>query len=167
MKHNQAEIDIYWMQYALDLADRAEMLGEVPIGAVLIDEQNNLIGEGWNQPIYLHDPSAHAEIMALRQAGEKLQNYRLLNTTLYVTLEPCAMCAGAILHSRIKRLVFATPDYKTGVLGSRFHLFNDYNMNHRVQITQGVLQAPCSEKLSQFFQRRRKEKKQAKINHQD
>ena len=142
--------DQKFMQYALALADKAAMMGEIPVGAVLVDEQGNIVAEGWNQSITLSDPTAHAEIMALRQAGQKLQNYRLLNLTLYVTLEPCPMCAGAILHSRIKRLVFGASDYK------------DYRMNHIVEITAGVLAEECSAKISQFFQKRRAEQKQAK-----
>lgn len=117
----QSDMDEKWMRHALRLADKAEQLGEIPVGAVLVDEQGNLLGEGWNLSISESDPTAHAEIVALRQGGQRLQNYRLLNTTLYVTLEPCTMCAGAILHSRIKRLVFGASDYKTGAVGSRFH----------------------------------------------
>lgn len=117
----QSDMDEKWMRHALRLADKAEQLGEIPVGAVLVDEQGNLLGEGWNLSISESDPTAHAEIVALRQGGQYLQNYRLLNTTLYVTLEPCTMCAGAILHSRIKRLVFGAADYKTGAVGSRFH----------------------------------------------
>ncbi|MFQ1022543.1 tRNA adenosine(34) deaminase TadA [Avibacterium paragallinarum] len=147
------------MRYALSLADKAEALGEIPVGAVLVDEAGNILAEGWNLSIIHNDPTAHAEIVALRQAGEKRQNYRLLNTTLYVTLEPCTMCAGAILHSRIKRLVFGASDLKTGAVGSRFHFFDDYKMNHSVEITSGVLQAECSQKLSRFFQKRREQKK--------
>ncbi|OBX03865.1 tRNA-specific adenosine deaminase [Gallibacterium genomosp. 3] len=156
------EQDQKFMQYALTLADKAAAMGEVPVGAVLVDEQGNILAEGWNQSITLSDPTAHAEIIALRQAGQKIQNYRLLNTTLYVTLEPCPMCAGAILHSRIKRLVFGAMDYKTGAIGSRFHLFEDYRMNHVVEITAGVLAEQCSNKISQFFQQRREQQKLAK-----
>ncbi|MXN88281.1 tRNA adenosine(34) deaminase TadA [Pasteurella canis] len=152
-------LDEKWMKYALTLADKAEALGEIPVGAVLLDDEGNIIGEGWNLSIINSDPTAHAEIIALRQAGQKLQNYRLLNTTLYVTLEPCTMCAGAILHSRIKRLVFGASDYKTGAVGSRFHFFDDYKMNHCVEITSGVLQEECSQKLSAFFQKRREQQK--------
>ncbi|KGQ70945.1 tRNA adenosine(34) deaminase TadA [Chelonobacter oris] len=151
--------DQLFMQRALELADYAESLGEIPVGAVLVDVDGKIIGEGWNASILQHDPTAHAEIEAIRQGASALQNYRLLNTTLYVTLEPCTMCAGAILHSRIKRLVFGACDYKTGAVGSRFHLFDDYKMNHVLQITAGVLEQQCSEKLSRFFQRRRLEKK--------
>lgn len=155
----QLELDEKWMSYALQLANKAEALGEIPVGAVLVDEQGNILGEGWNLSIQQNDPTAHAEIVALRQAGQKLQNYRLLNSTLYVTLEPCTMCAGAILHSRIKRLVFGASDYKTGAVGSRFHFFSDYKMNHSLEITGGVLQDQCSQKLSVFFQKRREQKK--------
>ncbi|AVI99639.1 putative Cytosine/adenosine deaminase [Haemophilus influenzae] len=147
------------MRYALTLADKAEALGEIPVGAVLVDDSGNIIGEGWNLSIVQNDPTAHAEIIALRNGAKNIQNYRLLNTTLYVTLEPCTMCAGAILHSRIKRLVFGASDYKTGAIGSRFHFFDDYKMNHTLEITSGVLAEDCSQKLSTFFQKRREEKK--------
>lgn len=152
------------MRHALSLADRAESLGEIPVGAVLVDSEGNILGEGWNLSITENDPTAHAEIVALRNAAKKVQNYRLLNTTLYVTLEPCTMCAGAILHSRIQRLVFGALDYKTGAVGSRFHFFDDYQMNHTVEITGGVLAQECGEKLSAFFRKRRAEKKLEKIS---
>ena len=155
----RSEFDEKMMHYALDLADKAEALGEIPVGAVLVDEKDNIIGEGWNLSIVQSDPTAHAEIIALRNGAKNIQNYRLLNTTLYVTLEPCTMCAGAILHSRIKRLVFGASDYKTGAVGSRFHFFDDYKMNHTLEITSGVLAEECSQKLSAFFQKRREEKK--------
>lgn len=162
MENSVQEQDLFFMQQALKLADKAEQQGEIPVGAILVDENAQIIAEGWNQSIMLNDPTAHAEIIALRQAGEKQQNYRLTNLTLYVTLEPCPMCAGAILHSRIKRLVFGASDYKTGAIGSRFHLFNDFRMNHLVEIEQGILAEECSQKISLFFQRRRAEKKQNK-----
>ena len=155
----RSEFDEKMMRYALELADKAEALGEIPVGAVLVDDAENIIGEGWNLSIVQSDPTAHAEIIALRDGAKHLQNYRLLNTTLYVTLEPCTMCAGAILHSRIKRLVFGASDYKTGAVGSRFHFFDDYKMNHTLEITSGVLVEECSQKLSVFFQKRREEKK--------
>ncbi len=151
--------DRLMMRHALSLADKAEQIGEIPVGAVLVDEQGEIIGEGWNLSIVNSDPTAHAEIVALRHAAQKVRNYRLLNTTLYVTLEPCTMCAGAILHSRIKRLVFGASDYKTGAVGSRFHFFDDYKMNHSVAITGGVVQEECSQKLSAFFQKRREQKR--------
>ncbi len=162
-----ANFDEKMMRYALSLADKAEALGEIPVGAVLVDETGNILAEGWNLSITHNDPTAHAEIVALRQAGEKRQNYRLLNTTLYVTLEPCTMCAGAILHSRIRRLVFGASDLKTGAVGSRFHFFDEYKMNHSVEITSGVLQEECSQKLSRFFQKRREQKKLEKQVHKE
>ncbi|OOF80306.1 tRNA adenosine(34) deaminase TadA [Rodentibacter caecimuris] len=152
------------MRLALDLADKAESLGEIPVGAVLVDSEGNVLGEGWNLSITENDPTAHAEIVALRHAAKKVQNYRLLDTTLYVTLEPCTMCAGAILHSRIRRLVFGASDYKTGAVGSRFHFFDDYQMNHTVEITGGILAGECGEKLSAFFRKRRAEKRSEKVN---
>ena len=155
----RSEFDEKMMRYALELADKAEALGEIPVGAVLVDDARNISGEGWNLSFVQSDPTAHAEIIALRDGAKHLQNYRLLNTTLYVTLEPCTMCAGAILHSRIKRLVFGASDYKTGAVGSRFHFFDDYKMNHTLEITSGVLAEECSHKLSAFFQKRREEKK--------
>ena len=155
----RSEFDEKMMRYALELADKAEALGEIPVGAVLVDDARNIIGEGWNLSIVQSDPTAHAEIIALRNGAKNIQNYRLLNSTLYVTLEPCTMCAGAILHSRIKRLVFGASDYKTGAIGSRFHFFDDYKKNHTLEITSGVLAEECSQKLSTFFQKRREEKK--------
>ncbi len=156
--------DVQMMRRALELADKAEELGEIPVGAVLVDDSGKIIGEGWNLSIVHSDPTAHAEIVALRHAAQCIQNYRLLNTTLYVTLEPCTMCAGAILHSRIKRLVFGASDAKTGAVGSRFHFFDDYKMNHSLEITGGVLQEECSRKLSAFFQKRREQKKAEKTS---
>lgn len=156
------EQDFHFMQYALSLADKAEAEGEIPVGAVLVDSMGNVIGEGWNRSIVLSDPTAHAEIQAIRMAGQQRQNYRLLDTTLYVTLEPCTMCAGAILHSRIGRLVFGASDYKTGAVGSRFHFFDDYKMNHFLHIRGGVMATECSQKISAFFRKRRGEQKQQK-----
>ncbi|WP_298669861.1 tRNA adenosine(34) deaminase TadA [uncultured Haemophilus sp.] len=158
----RSDLDEKFMQHALMLADRAEALGEIPVGAVLVDDEGNILGEGWNLSIIENDPTAHAEIVALRNAAQNIQNYRLLNTTLYVTLEPCTMCAGAILHSRIKRLVFGASDYKTGSVGSRFHFFDDYKMNHTLEITSGVLAEKCGQKLSDFFKKRREQKKEEK-----
>ncbi|PVX41357.1 tRNA-adenosine deaminase [Pasteurella langaaensis DSM 22999] len=150
------------MEHALTLADKAQSLGEIPVGAVLVDENGEIIGKGWNLSIVNNDPTAHAEIVALRNGARKIGNYRLLNCTLYVTLEPCTMCAGAILHSRIKRLVFGAYDYKTGAVGSRFHFFDDYKMNHFLEVTAGVLAEKCGQKLTNFFKMRREQKKQAK-----
>ncbi|WP_239689727.1 tRNA adenosine(34) deaminase TadA [Rodentibacter caecimuris] len=160
----RSDFDEKFMRLALDLADKAESLGEIPVGAVLVDSEGNVLGEGWNLSITENDPTAHAEIVALRHAAKKVQNYRLLDTTLYVTLEPCTMCAGAILHSRIRRLVFGASDYKTGAVGSRFHFFDDYQMNHTVEITGGILAEECGEKLSAFFRKRRAEKRSEKVN---
>lgn len=130
------EQDEYWMRRALTLAQRAWEQGEVPVGAVLV-QGDRVIGEGWNRPIGQHDPTAHAEIMALRQGGKVLENYRLLNTTLYVTLEPCIMCAGAMVHSRIGRLVYGAHDVKTGAAGSLIDILGHPGMNHHVALHQG------------------------------
>lgn len=154
-----SERDRVFMQYALQLADNAQQEGEIPVGAVLVSASGEILGTGWNRSIHLSDPTAHAEIQAIRMAGQTLQNYRLIDTTLYVTLEPCTMCAGAILHSRIKRLVFGASDYKTGAIGSRFHFFEDFKMNHALEIRGGVMATECSQKISHFFQQRRAEKK--------
>lgn len=150
--------DEYWMRHALTLAQRAQDEGEVPVGAVLVLD-NQAIGEGWNRPIGHHDPTAHAEIMALRQAGMVLRNYRLLHTTLYVTLEPCIMCAGAMIHSRIGRLVYGAADEKTGAAGSLVDILRHPGMNHQITIDAGVLAAECSATLSAFFRRRREQHK--------
>lgn len=147
-------LDEFWMQRALELARQAEAAGEVPVGAVLVrDEQ--VIGEGWNQPIGRHDPTAHAEIMALRAASQHIGNYRLLDTTLYVTLEPCVMCAGAIVHARVHRVVFGAFDPKTGAAGSVFDVLASDKHNHRVEIRSGVLAEECGSLLSEFFKSRR------------
>lgn len=150
-----------WMRHALTLAKRAWEEGEVPVGAVLV-HNGQVIGEGWNRPIGRHDPTAHAEIMALRQGGLVLQNYRLIDTTLYVTLEPCVMCAGAMVHSRIGQLVFGARDAKTGAAGSLIDVLHHPGMNHRVEITEGVLRDECAAMLSDFFRQRRLEKKALK-----
>ena len=147
--------DLFWMQQAFDLALIAGEKGEVPVGAVLVDENNNIIGRGYNQVVTTKDPSAHAEIIALREGAANLNNYRLQNTTLYVTLEPCCMCAGALVHARIKRLVFATRDLKAGAAGSMFNLLQGYPLNHQIQIDEGFLQEECSTLLADFFKARR------------
>lgn len=151
----------YWMRHALVLARRAWEEGEVPVGAVLV-HNNQVIGEGWNRPIGRHDPTAHAEIMALRQGGLVLQNYRLIDTTLYVTLEPCVMCAGAMVHGRIGNLVFGARDAKTGAAGSLIDVLHHPGMNHRVEITEGILAEECSTMLSDFFRHRRQQQKALK-----
>ena len=150
--------DAYWMKQALALAQKAWEQGEVPVGAILVLD-DEVIGQGWNRPITRHDPTAHAEIMALQQGGQIVQNYRLLNATLYVTLEPCVMCAGAMVHSRIKRLVYGASDLKTGAAGSLLDVLRHPGMNHHIEITAGVMANECSEMLSQFFQQRREQKK--------
>ncbi len=143
-----------WMRQALALADRAEAAGEVPVGAVLVRD-GEVVGEGWNRPIGTHDPTAHAEIEALRDAARRLANYRLPGTTLYVTLEPCAMCAGAILHARVARVVFGARDPKGGAAGSVFDLLGTDRLNHRVEVTAGVLAEESAQRLQAFFQSRR------------
>ncbi|WP_343554457.1 tRNA adenosine(34) deaminase TadA [Pantoea sp.] len=152
------QTDEYWMRYALELAKCAWEQGEVPVGAVLV-QGDKVIGEGWNRPIGQHDPTAHAEIMALRQGGKVLENYRLLDTTLYVTLEPCVMCAGAMVHSRITRLVYGAKDEKTGAAGSLLDVIGHPGMNHQIQIDCGVLAEECAGMLSDFFRMRREQKK--------
>ncbi len=149
------EVDVKWMRYALSLAGRAAREGEVPVGAVLVKD-GQVIGEGWNQPITGHDPTAHAEVMALRAAGRQLENYRLLDTTLYVTLEPCAMCAGAIIHARVSRVVYGAADPKGGAAGSVFDILCSDRLNHRVVCEGGLLAEPCGAMLSSFFTARRK-----------
>lgn len=142
------------MRYAIRLAQRAQDQGEVPIGAVLV-KSGQCLAEGWNTPIARHDPTAHAEIIALRQAGLTLQNYRLIDTTLYVTLEPCVMCMGAISHARVKRLVFGAPDPKRGAVCHALALTDADFLNHRVEWRGGVLEASCAELLKDFFRARR------------
>ena len=157
----QIELDIFWMQHALELAKRAESEGEVPVGAVVVyDEQ--VIGEGWNSPINDNDPTAHAEIMALRSAAKKINNYRLLDTTLYVTLEPCIMCTGAITHSRVKRVVYGATDPKAGAAESAFEILGTDCLNHQVTVERGVLATECGQILTDFFRRKREEKKRDK-----
>ena len=154
--------DLFFMQQALKLAQRAEKAGEVPVGAVLVLD-DEIVGEGWNQPISSHDPTAHAEIVALRNAARQLANYRLPETTLYVTLEPCPMCAGAIVHARVKRVVYAARDPKSGAAGSVFDLLpSDQRFNHFTEVDQGILAEHSAELLSGFFKKRRLQIKQAK-----
>jgi tRNA(adenine34) deaminase len=149
------------MQYALQLADKAEQSGEIPVGAVLVKD-GVVLGEGWNQSIQLNDPSAHAEMVAIRQAAEKIGNYRLIDCTLYVTLEPCAMCAGLLVHSRVKRLVFGAKDAKTGAAGSVLDIVRHPVLNHQLDVLDGPLAQQCADKLSEFFRRRRAEQKALK-----
>ena len=157
-KSEQESLDIFWMQYALDLAKRAESEGEVPVGAVVVYEEQ-VIGEGWNRPIIDNDPTAHAEIMALRNAAKRIKNYRLLDTTLYVTLEPCIMCSGAIIHSRVKRVVYGAQDPKAGAVESAFNILGSDCLNHQVNVDNGIMATECGQLLSDFFRKKRKEKK--------
>lgn len=144
------------MRAALVLAERAQREDdEVPVGALVVSPQGELVGEGWNRNIREHDPSAHAEIVAMRQAGRALGNHRLVGCTLYVTLEPCAMCAMAMVHARIARLVYGASDPKTGAAGSVFDLLADPRHNHRVEVAGGVLAEPCSAALSAYFRGKR------------
>lgn len=146
--------DTYWMQRALELALLAQQEGEVPVGAVVV-AGDQLLGEGYNQVLSKKDPTAHAEIIAIRQAAISTDNYRLDKATLYVTLEPCPMCAGAMVHARMHRLVFAARDFKTGAAGSRYNLLRGYPLNHKTVIDEGILEAECSHLLTNFFQSRR------------
>ena len=146
--------DTFWMEQAYALAQKANALGEVPVGAVLVRD-NKLIGSGYNQVIQNHDPCAHAEILAIREAALAAANYRLEKSTLYVTLEPCSMCAGALIHARVERLVFACRDFKAGAAGSVFNLLKGYPLNHQVIIDEGFLTAECSDLLKFFFTERR------------
>lgn len=154
--------DRYYMSVALELAQESALKGEVPVGAIIVDAQGNIVGGGNNQTITNNDPSAHAEIIALRNAGKKLCNYRMNECTMYVTLEPCCMCAMALVHARLKEVVFGAYDPKTGACGSMLHLINDYKHNHKVLVRGGVMQEQCASVLSQFFARRREEKKAEK-----
>jgi tRNA(adenine34) deaminase len=151
-----ADVDIRWMRHALALAARAEReFDEIPVGAVLVDAEGRMIGEGWNRNIGEHDPSAHAEIVAMREAGRALGNHRLVGCTLYVTLEPCAMCAMAVVHARLARVVFAATDPKTGAAGSVFDLIADPRHNHRVDVAGGLLADEASATLTNYFRRKR------------
>jgi tRNA(adenine34) deaminase len=148
-------VDIAWMQLALLQAAQAQQLGEVPVGAVLVDAQGELLATGFNRTIIDHDPTAHAEIVALRAGAKQVQNYRLPGASLYVTLEPCAMCLGAMLHARLARVVFGAPDPKTGVCGSVLNLALEKQLNHHTQVEGGVLAQECGDTLRQFFKERR------------
>ena len=143
------------MQRALELAQQAQQAGEVPVGAVVV-RSGEVIAEGWNQPISQSDPTAHAEIVAMRMAAESLGNYRLPGTTMYVTLEPCPMCAGAMVHARVERLVYAASDPRTGAAGSVMNLLSHPDLNHQVEVSSGMLADVSAEMLQNFFQSRRK-----------
>ncbi|GAA0702713.1 tRNA adenosine(34) deaminase TadA [Marinobacterium maritimum] len=155
------EQDQVYMQQALQLAQRAAELGEVPVGALVVLD-GEVIGEGWNRPISGHDPTAHAEIMALREAAARVGNYRLVGATLYVTIEPCTMCAGAIVHARIERVVFGTTEPKAGALVSNQQLFDQPWLNHHPEYEGGQMADECAAVISDFFKRRREEQKRLK-----
>lgn len=161
MEDIATEEDIMWMRHALTLADKAESIGEVPVGACVV-LNGELIGEGFNTPITDNDPSAHAELRAVKEAAAAVQNYRLIDATLYVTLEPCSMCAGMLVHARVKRVVFGAKDAKTGAAGSVMNLLQHPALNHQLEVVSGVLADECANKLSDFFRKRRKEIKAAK-----
>ena len=150
----QDNSDLSWMQQAYALAQQAQQQDEVPIGAVLIKD-GELMAAGYNQTITQNDPTAHAEIITLRAAANAIDNYRLLDTTMYVTLEPCAMCAGALVQARVTRLVYACADPRAGAAGSIFNVVNHDALNHRLQVTSGVMEDECSQLLQDFFQQRR------------
>ena len=158
-----ASEDIGFMQLALDLARQGAACNEVPVGAVVVCD-GRVVGQGFNQPIGQHDPTAHAEVLALRDAAQRLGNYRLPGCTLYVTVEPCAMCAGAIQHARIARVVYGTTEPKTGACGSVVDLFAEPRLNHHAQIEGGVLAVDCAETVSAFFRRRRAETRAMKTS---
>lgn len=154
-------VDEKWMRHALSLAHKAAAAGEVPVGAVLIRD-GQLLAEGWNQPIIAHDPTAHAEIMAIRSAAKQLENYRLPGTTLYITIEPCSMCAGAIVHARIARVVFGAAEPRAGAAGSVLNLLHNEQFNHQTEVSAGVLADECGQVLKDFFAMRRKAAKKSR-----
>lgn len=154
-------IDEKYMRRAIELAEQGERLGEIPVGAVIVCD-DVIIGEGFNQPISSHDPTAHAEVVALRAAANHVKNYRLVNSTLYVTLEPCTMCVGALIHARIARLVFGTTEPKAGAVVSQSQLLDASYFNHRMAMQSGILAESCQHQLSDFFRRRREQHKQRK-----
>lgn len=145
------------MEKALELARKAESAGEVPVGAVLVKDEQ-LIAEGWNQPVSSHDATSHAEIMAMREAGKSLNNYRLIDTTMYVTLEPCSMCVGAMIHARVAKVVYGASEPRTGALGGAFNLLMSNDHNHNFDVVSGVLAEESRDMLQSFFQSRRKNK---------
>ncbi len=151
------ELDDFFMRFALAEARQARQADEVPIGAVVVLDQR-IVGCGYNQPVGLHDPTAHAEIIALREAAQAIGNYRLTGATLYVTIEPCAMCAGALVNARIKRLVYGAADVRAGAVASVFEICTNSSLNHQVEITAGMLEAACRELMQSFFRQRRKPK---------
>ncbi|MDY0022013.1 tRNA adenosine(34) deaminase TadA [Arenimonas caeni] len=156
MKKPEFTVDDHrWMHHALELADRAESEGEVPVGAVLVGPDGQRVAEGWNRNIAENDPTAHAEIVALRRAGQALGNYRLTGCTLYVTLEPCAMCSMAMVHARLARVVYGAKDPKTGAAGSVFNLLTDPRHNHRLEAEGGLMGDEAGQRLTEYFRRKR------------
>jgi len=151
-----SEKDIHFMRLAVEKACKAGERGEVPVGAVIVDDTGTLLASEGNRSIRDHDPAGHAEMAALRAAGKRLDNYRLPNTTLYVTIEPCVMCAGAIIHARIGRLVFGAVDPKAGAVVSRYRIGRDGKLNHQVKVQGGLLAEECAELLTAFFKKKRK-----------
>jgi len=150
----QVELDRQFMQQALEQAELAALAGEVPVGAVIVRD-GEVISKAFNKPITNHDPSAHAEMLALRQAALSAENYRLPGTTLYVTLEPCTMCAGAILHARVDRVVYGAVDAKTGAAGSVLDVFSSKQINHQTAVERGMMAEECGQLLRDFFKERR------------
>lgn len=151
----EAQSDEYWMEQALLLAQSAADVGEVPVGAVVVSATGEMLGSGFNQPIRTHDPSAHAEIMALRNASQAMSNYRLPGCVLYVTIEPCTMCVGAIVHSRLSRVVYGAPEPRFGAIESSRRLLDEGAFNHRVEYLGGVASQQCGELMREFFKGRR------------
>lgn len=147
--------DEEWMRCALGIAERGRAEGEVPVGAILVKD-DRVVAEGWNRPIAAHDPTAHAEIQAIRSAAESVANYRLPGASLYVTLEPCIMCVGAIIHARIGRVVYGASEPKTGAAGSVFDLLESALHNHRVEVRAGVLEEACADMIKSFFREKRR-----------
>jgi tRNA(adenine34) deaminase len=147
--------DADYMQLAIIEAEKAAVMDEVPVGAIIIDDKDTIVGYGHNQPISLNDPTAHAEILALRMAAQNLNNYRLLNTTIYVTLEPCIMCMSAIIHARVKRLVFGANDPKWGGAGSLYDIGSDMRLNHNIETYGGILHSETSDIIKNFFKNKR------------
>jgi tRNA(adenine34) deaminase len=162
MQQHQPDHD-HWMGLALEQAKRAWQQGEIPVGAVLVRD-NKLIASGFNLSITHHDATAHAEIIVMREAGQNVENYRLVDSTLYVTLEPCPMCASAAVHGRIKQIVFGAYDAKTGACGSVMNLAQHSALNHQIDVIGGVREEECSSLISDFFKWRRQQKKAAKNN---
>lgn len=148
------EVDLSFMAIALEAAAQADRAGEIPVGAIVVRD-GEILGRGHNATISRNDPTAHAEVIALREAAQRIGNYRLVDCDLYVTLEPCVMCAGAIMHARVRRLIFGAPDPKTGACGSVVNLFDEARLNHHASVTGGVLAEECGQRLKEFFARRR------------